>query len=216
MAKTLDAGVTWRPVLAIQAIVFDLGNTLFTATDAGYRDDRWEQRLGLPPGILAREFWGSRMERAALAGAVPLEEFWDWAGQTLRLSDQQLSDFDDGLWEGIVILPQVATLLERLKTRFRVAALSNAWSDARGRTEGVYGLERLVEFIAFSAEIGFAKPDPRSYMFVIEQLGMRPEQTLFVDDSAANIAAAAALGMSVVRCVDPEQMVHDVESALLL
>ena len=207
--------MTWRSVLAIQAIVFDLGNTLFTATDAGYRDDRWERRLGLPPGILAREVWGSRMERAALVGAVPLEEFWDWVGQTLRLSDQQLSDFDDGLWEGIVLLPQVATLLERLKFRFRVAALSNAWSDARGRIEGVYGIERLVEFIAYSAEIGFAKPDPRAYMFVIEQLGVRPDQTLFVDDLATNAAAAAALGMPVVQCVDPEQMIHDVESVLL-
>ena len=34
----------------IEAVVFDLGNTLFTATAAGYRDDRWERRLGLAPG----------------------------------------------------------------------------------------------------------------------------------------------------------------------
>lgn len=202
-------------MLAIEAIVFDLGNTVFTATDQGYRDDHWERRLDLPPGTLSREVWGSQMERSALVGAVPLEEFWDWVGQTLGLTAQNLSDFDDGLWEGIVLLPQVAALLERLKTGYRVAALSNAWSDARGRTAGIYGLERLVEFIAYSAEIGFAKPDPRAYMFVVEQLGIQPDQTLFVDDSATNIAAAAALGMHVVQCIDPEQMIHDVESALI-
>lgn len=199
----------------IRAVIFDLGNTLLTATEAGYRDDRWEQRLGLAPGTLDREIWGSPMERAALVGAVPLEDFWGWVMQTLGLNDRQLSAFDDGLWEGIVFLPQVATLLERLKPHFRVAALSNAWSDARGRTEGGYGIERLVEFIAYSAEIGFAKPDHRAYTFVIERLGVRPEEALFVDDSAINMAAAAALGMSVVQCVDPEQMIHDVESALI-
>lgn len=201
-------------MLAIEAIVFDLGNTVLTATDEGYRDDHWERRLELPPGILTREVWGSQMERSALVGAVPLEEFWDWVGQTLGLTAQELSDFDDGLWEGIVVLPQVGALLERLKSGYRVAALSNAWSDARGRTEGVYGFEHLFEFIAYSAEIGFAKPDPRAYMFVVEQLEVQPDQTLFVDDSATNIAAAAALGMHVVQCTHPEQMIHDVESAL--
>ena len=89
-------------------------------------------------------------------------------------------------------------------------------ADARGRTEGVFGIERLVEFIAYSAEIGFAKPDPRAYTFVTDRLGVRPEQTVFVDDSPTNTAAAAALGMACVRHIDPEQMIHEVESALVL
>lgn len=200
--------------MVIEAVVFDLGNTLFSATEVGYRDDRWERRLGLAPGTLAREVWGSHMERAALVGAVSFEEFWDWVGRTLGLSDQQLRDLDDGLWEGIVLLPWVARWLERLKDRLRVAALSNAWSDARGRTEGLYGIENLVEFVAYSAEIGFAKPDPRAYMFVTDRLGVGPEQALFVDDSPTNIAAAAALGIHCVRCTNPEQMARDVDAAL--
>jgi HAD superfamily hydrolase (TIGR01509 family) len=198
----------------IEAVVFDLGNTLFTATAAGYRDDRWERRLGLAPGALAREVWGSQMERAALVGAVSFEEFWDWVGRTFGLDDRQLRALDDGLWEGIVVLPSVASLLGRLKPRLRVAALSNAWSDARGRTEGRYGIEDLVEFIAYSAEIGFAKPEPRAYTFVTDRLGVRPNQALFVDDSPINIAGAAALGMPCVRCANAEQMARDVEAAL--
>jgi HAD superfamily hydrolase (TIGR01509 family) len=198
----------------IEAVIFDLGNTLFTTTEDGYRDDRWERRLDLAPETLAREVWGSRMERAALVGAVSFEEFWDWVGRTLGLSDEQLKDLDDGLWEGIEILPEVASWLERLKPRLPLAALSNAWSDARGRTEGLYGIEDLVEFIAYSAEIGFAKPEPRAYTFVTDRLGVRPAQAVFVDDSPTNIAAAAALGMHCVRYINPEKMIHDVEAAL--
>lgn len=118
------------------------------------------------------------------------------------------------MWQGIVFLPQVANFLYRIKTRFRMAALSNAWSDARGHTTGVYGIEELVEFIAYSAEIGFAKPDPRAFLYVTRKLGVRPEQTLFVDDSPVNVAAAEALGIHSVRCLDPEQMIRDVEVAL--
>ncbi len=47
--------------------------------------------------------------------AVSFAEFWDWVGHTLGLTDQQLRELDDGLWEGTVLLPWVPSWLERLK-----------------------------------------------------------------------------------------------------
>lgn len=200
--------------MGVEAVVFDLGNTLFTATETGDRDERWEARLGLRPGTMSRDIWGSPMERSALTGEVGFADFWTWVGETLGLNEQQLMDLDDGMWEGIVLLPQVRSLLRRLKSRTRVAVLSNAWSDARGRTEGVdgFGILQLVEFIVYSAEIGFAKPDPRAFAVVLDRLGVQPSQALFVDDLPINVAAAAALGMQAVRCVDADQMIRAVES----
>ncbi len=198
----------------ITAVVFDLGNTVLTSGGAGYRDNRWEQELGLEPGVFGRQVWGSPMERAALMGSVSFAEFWVWVGETLELDDRQLAALDAGMWEGVVLLPEIARLLRGLQGRFRLAALSNAWSDARGRIEARYGVDDLLEFIAYSSEIGFAKPDREAYLAVADRLGVLPEHTLFVDDSQANVDAAAELGMKTVRSRDPRQMIRDVNAAL--
>jgi FMN phosphatase YigB (HAD superfamily) len=204
-----------REYFVIEAVVFDLGNTVLTSTSTGFRDDRWERVLGLDPGVFGRKVWGSPMEQAALVGSVSFSTFWAWVGETLDLDDRQLDALDAGMWEGIVLLPEVAGLFSRLQGRYRLAALSNAWSDARGHIECRFRIDELVEFIAYSCEIGFAKPDRRAFLAVTDRLGVLPEHTLFIDDSLANITAAAELGMQTVQCRNPHQMVRDVNAVLV-
>lgn len=52
--------------------------------------------------------------------------------------------------------------------------------------------------IVRSYELGARKPDPRMYHAVLEGLGTSAAETLFVDDSPGNIAAAAELGFATV------------------
>ncbi|MGW0661898.1 HAD-IA family hydrolase [Streptodolium elevatio] len=56
----------------------------------------------------------------------------------------------------------------------------------------------LFPVIVRSYELGARKPDPRMYHAVLEGLGTSAAETLFVDDSPANIAAAAELGFATV------------------
>ena len=41
---------------------------------------------------------------------------------------------------------------------------------------------------------GLAKPDPRIFTLAADRYGLAPAHTLFVDDSAVNVAAALGLG----------------------
>jgi 2-haloacid dehalogenase len=47
--------------------------------------------------------------------------------------------------------------------------------------------------IVVSGEERLKKPDPRIYRLAVERFGLEPSRTLYVDDSQANIAAAALL-----------------------
>lgn len=47
-----------------------------------------------------------------------------------------------------------------------------------------------------SYEAGCCKPDPRIFDYVVEKLGIKPEETLFFDDSEANIDAARKQGFN--------------------
>ena len=47
----------------------------------------------------------------------------------------------------------------------------------------------------FSGVLRMVKPDADIFLHLLGECGLRPEETLFIDDNRENIAAAAALGM---------------------
>lgn len=67
-----------------------------------------------------------------------------------------------------------------------------------------------------SAEERVIKPEPRIYQIVLERTGLDPADLLFVDDSLANIEAAAALGFHTHHFTDPAMLRPVVEKHGLL
>jgi HAD superfamily hydrolase (TIGR01509 family) len=53
----------------------------------------------------------------------------------------------------------------------------------------------IFDVTIFSAEVGLAKPDPRIYQLVLDKLGVKAGQAIFVDDFQANVDAANSLGI---------------------
>ena len=53
--------------------------------------------------------------------------------------------------------------------------------------------------IVVSGEVGLAKPDPDIYHLAERRCGFRRKGTVFIDDSAANIETARALGYDAIR-----------------
>jgi 2-haloacid dehalogenase/putative hydrolase of the HAD superfamily len=70
--------------------------------------------------------------------------------------------------------------------------------------------------LVISGELRLAKPDPAIYRAACERFGRRPEDFLFVDDSAANIAAARGLGFDVHHFTDPAALRPALEARGLL
>lgn len=57
--------------------------------------------------------------------------------------------------------------------------------------------------VVVSGDEGLIKPDPAIYRLACDRAGLAPNQLLFVDDSAANIAAADDLGFHTLHFTDP-------------
>lgn len=87
--------------------------------------------------------------------------------------------------------------LERLAGRFRVGALTDTSvmtaSDVIAALSRI-GLDRDLEVIVTSVDVGAAKPDPRGLLQIIEHLGATPTTTLFVGDAEVDAGAAKAAG----------------------
>lgn len=56
--------------------------------------------------------------------------------------------------------------------------------------------------IVLSNLIGLKKPDPEIYRFVCETYGLKPSETLFIDDKADNLKGASTLKINTLHCKD--------------
>lgn len=80
----------------------------------------------------------------------------------------------------------------------RTAFVSNCADSTRPMLE-LLGLSELVDDLVLSCEVGVAKPDATIFATALQRLGVRAEETLFVDDQRAFCDAASALGITSVR-----------------
>ena len=58
------------------------------------------------------------------------------------------------------------------------------------------------------------KPDPAIFYLTLEQLGVAPQQAVFLDDMVYNVDAARELGIPTVQFVDPDTSLGELEALL--
>ena len=80
------------------------------------------------------------------------------------------------------------------------------------RSKGLYD---YFDKVFLSNEIGLRKPDVKIYEHVIKDLGIKAEETLYVDDLEDNLTPAQKLGMGVILAQSPEQIISDVRKMLI-
>lgn len=96
---------------------------------------------------------------------------------------------------------RLAALLE-LKEKYRIFLLSNTneihWELAEDvffcQVEGL-GVEDYFEKSYLSYELGMIKPSKEIFELVLKENGLNPEETVFIDDSPKNCAAAESVGI---------------------
>ncbi len=183
-------------------LLFDLGGVLVEFSGvAGLRDllrvpaedAVIRQRLVACP--LLRQFEVGALEPSVFAEAFVAD--WDLAVPPSTF----LAEFRS--WSR-ALLPGARELLDTLRPRYRLAALSNSnpvhW-DRNTRDLGVTG---LFEAAYSSHQLGCHKPDPAIYREALARLGVPAARVAFFDDFEPNVAGARAEGITAfhVRGVD--------------
>lgn len=98
-----------------------------------------------------------------------------------------------------------------LKQSYKVGLLSNLnKSYARPLIESM-GMDILFDAIVVSSEIAHAKPHPDAYIYALDQLGVAPQEAIFVDDGMHNVQGAKEVGMHGVLFKDFNSLRSDVE-----
>ena len=199
--------------MAIRAVVFDIGGVLEIVPDMDF-DRRWEARLGLPDGEIGRRL--ADMWLGGSVGTVTEQAVHRAVQDRLGLPAERAGALLADMWEQYlgVANGELIEYAGRLRPRYRTGILSNSFVGAGKREQDRYGFADLVDDVVYSHEIGMSKPDPRVYRLACARLGVRPHETVFVDDAEPNVVAARATGCHTVHFRDNAQAIAAIEAAL--
>jgi glucose-1-phosphatase len=182
----------------IQAIIFDIGGVLIRTPERSSRR-RWEEKLGLAERESEEIVFNGEMGTLAQSGTISNAELWQWVGRRLELSAAELAEFQRDFWAGDVLDQQLVAFIRSLRPRYQTAVISNATDGLQQALSETYPIADAFDLIVCSATEKVMKPDAEIYRRTLQQLGRRPEEAVFIDDNAANIAAAHKLGLHVIH-----------------
>jgi len=94
------------------------------------------------------------------------------------------------------LYPEVKGVLSGLKSRYKLGVISNGDSCGQREKLTMTGISDMFDTIVISEDIGVAKPDPKIFYHALGELGVKPQESLYVgDDLVADIDGARASGM---------------------
>lgn len=167
--------VEWEPDVAMQKLGFDEA-TLKAVSEATVESNDWNEN-----------------DRSVLSDGEQLQIFIDKA----PAYEKEIRLFWDNIGLAIWQYDYVKEWMQELKTRgYRLYILSNYGrrTYAQTRETGLSFLED-VDGQLFSFEVHQIKPEPEIYQTLLRKFDLKPEECVFLDDRADNIAAAEDAGI---------------------
>lgn len=75
-------------------------------------------------------------------------------------------------------------------------------------------LEGLFSRTFSGARLGLKKTNPQSYITISQEIGLNPEEIIYIDDNQINIDTAQKAGLAVIHYKSTEQTKKDIGTAL--
>jgi putative hydrolase of the HAD superfamily len=188
----------------IRNILFDLGGVILDidvqATLKQFYDLGFPAQLMQYPHSMNTDLF-FRYE----TGKLSAHEF---RNEIRKVSGVDMSDaaFDKAWTAMLLRIPKErCDLLKALSKRYDLYMLSNTSDLHTPVFEKMFretaGMEMFDLFtkIYYSHEIGFHKPDREAWEYVINDAGIKPAETLFLDDNIHNIKASQELGFQAIH-----------------
>lgn len=183
--------------MAIRAVVFDYGMVLTGIPDQ-QAHDAMVRITGLSQERFEELYWADRhaYDEGKLSGATFWQKFAKDGGlhHLSQAEVDELNRLDVRMWT-TQNLDMLAWHRDLKARGIKTGILSNMGDTVLENIEREFRWIHDFDVQVWSYQLGIAKPDPAIYHHVLNQLGLPPEETLFLDDKPVNIEAAHALGM---------------------
>ncbi len=147
-----------------------------------------------------------------------------WGPAVMELSERfphrrELIEASHSRWHEMLpgAIDGTVTILEQLAAnKTPLYAITNYSSEKWAETFQRFPFFRHFRDIVVSGDEGLLKPEPEIFQLCLERNGLSAERCVFIDDSAKNVAGAAALGIDAILFQSSEQLESDLASRGIL
>jgi putative hydrolase of the HAD superfamily len=184
----------------IEALIFDYGGVLSLPQDKSCIK-KMQEVCNIPPDVFVFEY--NRYRREYNRGTMNGFEYWT---SILKSSNSQTTSemiralIDEDIKSWTQINPTVLNWAKRLKqSSYKTAILSDMTEDTLEYIMKNFSWISAFDVKIFSCKLGIAKPEPAIYYHCLNELKIKPENGLFIDDDVGNVKAAEKLGIKSIH-----------------
>lgn len=149
-------------------------------------------------------------------GKITSNQFWKRVFAEYDLKGFTAKDMNDSYLASYKPYPSILAIPKKLKSRFKVALLSNLTEEMMRHIVKTHELRPKFHAMFFSNREGRLKPEPEMFNIALIKLESKPEETLFIDDTKSNLTAAKKMGMKTLRFTTPKKLIADLRKMKLL
>ena len=195
----------------IKAIIFDYGN-IISSVDNNRFFEEISRATGKTGAELDQLIGNSSDElRKYEAGLITSDQFFE------RVVKQRGLNLDKKafikLFTGrLTPIAETHELIRRLKKGYKLGLLSNTneWDyEYEIKRCGVFS---LFDSVTVSFKVGAMKPDRKIYLDALDKLGVRADESVYIDDVREYADAACALGIKGIHYTSHEDLVRYLRS----
>ena len=123
---------------------------------------------------------------------------------------EDIISWDD---EFLVVNNELGDLVKELKDKYEIVCFSNV-SKALSARMNEKGLYDVFDKKFLSYQIGKTKNDAEAWKYIERELGHKPEECLFIDDSEQNVKIAEVRGWKAMRYKNDKKVEEKLRSLL--
>ena len=198
--------------MSIKAVIFDLGGVILRTEYQAPRQHLAES-FGMDYEDIDKIVFGSPSAARASVGEITEKEHWL---NVMKMLKQPASEFErirEEFFAGDMIDHTLVEFIRSLRGKYKTCLISNAFDDLREYIVREK-FDDAFDHMVISAEVKVAKPEARIYHMALEQLGVSPNEAIFVDDFIENIEACEKLGIHGVHFKDTKTAIQQVKELL--
>ncbi len=194
---------------SLRNIIFDLGDVIIPI-DLRAPMRNFAVLSGLPEAEVEALWQQHGILKQYETGLIDDDAFRQHVRMLLK-NDSWADEVIDTAWNTVLLDIPLERIerIRQLQGRYRLFLLSNTSAIHVREVNrmlvamGQPTLEELFERVYYSYDVKLMKPSPAIYEHVLQTAGLVADETAFLDDNAANIASAAALGIRAVHVQPP-------------
>ena len=206
----------------IKTIIFDFGGVITNSPIEGFK--LLEEKNGYDKGLITNinmnnpndNAW-AKSERGEIDIHTFLEEFEKEALEIGQKIDAReiLQQLYGSMRENMV---NKIKLLSNSK-KYKLICLTNVLKGVdiftpKERVIAVNYVMRYFDRIYESYKLNMRKPETRIYQYILNEMNIKPQETVFLDDLGMNLKPARQLGINTIKVVNPKDAINELDQLL--